>query len=335
MAKPSRDDVAHLAQVSGATVSRVLSGRLDVSVDANTRARVLKAAADLGYVPNAAARGLAKGETGLISLWLHLGYSRYRSQVVDAMHQLLYHTDYALVVTDVEDETFWPRALARALRIPSDGVIAFDVPTAGEMFLATTKGAEHPTPFVSMGAFWSSTTTCVGVDLKAGTMAAMDHLLSIGKKRIAYIYPLTYDAKLSEPRSKAYLEAMTAAGLEPTLIQSRENSFTGAYRRIQEHFRSHQPPDAIFCYNDDLALGVSQAVQDLGLAVGTKIAIIGCDGIAETNQVRVPITTVRQPVDEMCNIAWQFLQEQMRDPLAPRREKMLTPELVIRKSTTG
>src|SRR5579871_6077981 len=89
MARPTRDDVARRANVSGATVSRVLSGRGDLSIAAETRRRVMAAAQQIGYQPNATARALVTGRTGLVGFWMCLGYSRYRSHVVNRMHQVM------------------------------------------------------------------------------------------------------------------------------------------------------------------------------------------------------------------------------------------------------
>lgn len=335
MPRPSRDDVARKANVSGATVSRVFSGRTDLSISPEARARVLDAAQEIGYMPNAAARALMKGETRLIGLWMSLEYSRYRSQVVDRMRQIMAHTDYALAIADVDEAMFDRRSLDRALRAPVDGTLAFDVPSAGDFFVSSARGAGATAPFLGMGAFWSPSTAFVGVDLRAGADEAMRHLLETGRRRIAHLFPLTPDGRLTEPRGAAYCEALREAGLEPILIQTHDHTHRSAMNRVQEHLRSHKPPDAIFCFNDDLALGAYRAIHNCGLRIGEDVAIVGCDGIEETEQVAVPITTIRQPMEEMCFLAWQYLQERMEDPGAPLRQKVLKPELVIRKSSLG
>jgi len=132
--RPTRDDVARVANISGATVSRVLSGRTDVSISPEARARVMEAAQKLGYRPNPAARALMKGRTGLIGFWMSLYYSRYRAQVLDYMRTVLGHTELGMAVMDVDEEYQWDHSFDRALRVPVDGIIAFDASASIEAF---------------------------------------------------------------------------------------------------------------------------------------------------------------------------------------------------------
>ncbi|HLV80193.1 MAG TPA: LacI family DNA-binding transcriptional regulator, partial [Chthonomonadaceae bacterium] len=163
MPRPTRTDVARIARVSEATVSRALSARVDLAITRDTRARVLAAAEALGYRPNPTAQALAAGRTQIIGLWMCLDYSRYRAQVVDRMQRLLRRSDYCMAITDIEEEIGQRHSFTRASRVPVDGVIAFDTPTAGSIFARDTP-AEHPC-FVSMGAYWDTHTHFVGVDL--------------------------------------------------------------------------------------------------------------------------------------------------------------------------
>jgi LacI family transcriptional regulator len=87
--------------------------------------------------------------------------------------------------------------------------------------------------------------------------------------------------------------------------------------------------------NDDLALSTEIAFSKLGVQIGSDIAIVGFDGIEETEYFPCPITTVRQPIEEMCALAITFLKAQMEDPAAPLRQQILKPSLVIRDSSRG
>src|SRR5476651_1156836 len=101
--RPTRNDVARHANVSGWTVSNVLNGHSNVSISDQTRRRVIEAAECLGYQPNNSARALATGRTRTIGFWMSLGYSRYRSHVLHRIHQLIKRSDFEIVIRDVEE----------------------------------------------------------------------------------------------------------------------------------------------------------------------------------------------------------------------------------------
>ncbi|HWD37349.1 MAG TPA: LacI family DNA-binding transcriptional regulator [Fimbriimonas sp.] len=328
--RPTRDDVASEAQLSGATVWRVLSGRTDVSISEETRAKVLEAARRLGYQVNASARALMTGKSGLVGFWMSLAYSRYRSQVLDHMRAILGQTELAMAVTDVDEEFHWDHSFSRALRVPVDGIIAFDTSASGEIFAQNHHRLAPYTPFVSMGAYWSEAKSFVGIDLAAGADEAMDHLIGTARKRIAYIAPVASGLLNEGVRYEAYAKKMSEAGLEPLVLSCEKVS----PKSLEETLRSASTtPEALLCMNDDLALVTATAAGRLGLKVGQDLAIVGFDGLEETEYAACPITTVRQPIEEMCSLTWQFLKAQIEDPTAPIQQRILKPELVIRDSS--
>ncbi|AIE83741.1 LacI family DNA-binding transcriptional regulator [Fimbriimonas ginsengisoli] len=333
--RPTRDDVAKHANISGATVSRVLSGRTDLSISPETRARVLEAAEKLGYRPNPAARALTSGRTGLVGLWMSFDYSRYRGQVVDHLRTVLSQTELALAVTDVDKEYTTVHSFDRPLRVPVDGIIAFDNSASIEAFAREHDRLAPNIPFVSMGAYWSEAQSFVGVDLRAGADEAMEHLLSTGRRRISYMAPWTSDLIDSGPRYEAYIGKMGAAGLPTSTIAFERVSYALIKEALVQRHDAGTLPEAILCMNDDVAIAASYVLEGLGVKTGQDVALVGFDGIEETEHCPCPITTVRQPVEEMCSLTYQFLQSQMNDSTAPPRQRILKPELVIRESTRG
>lgn len=331
--RPTRDDVAKAANISGATVSRVLSGRTDLAILPETRERVLEAARSLGYLPNMSARALNQGKTGIIGFWMSLEYSCYRGQVLDAMRSLLRGTEFVAAVTDIDEEYNFAHTFDRALRIPVDGIIAFDTSASVDAFARDSDRIAPQVPFVSMGAYWSESKSYVGVDLRAGADLAMAHLLDSGRRRISYLAPWTSDLVNSGPRYESYAAAMQAAGLESNTIAVETFGFKHISEAIEDLVRSNDLPEAIVCMNDEAAVTASLVLQQLGIKVGRDVAILGFNGIEETAHTPVPLTTVRQPIEEMCRLAWQFLAAQMDDPTAPLQQQILIPELIIREST--
>jgi DNA-binding LacI/PurR family transcriptional regulator len=132
------------------------------------------------------------------------------------------------------------------------------------------------------------------------------------------------------PRLEIYRQAMEDAGLESQTISTQGVRPTA----VQQALAALSPmPEAIVCMNDDLALAASVALPRLGYRVGADVALVGFDGLEETEHCPVPITTVKQPIDEMCALTFEFLKSQMEDPTAPIRQQILKPTLVIREST--
>ena len=332
MSRTTREDVAKAANVSGTTVSRVLGGKAE-QIGEDARRRVFEAAERLGYIPNPAAKALITGRTHLVGLWMCLGQSRYRSHVLDRMRGILAQTDFAIAVTDVEEDLFWRHSMARALRVGVDGILAFDTPTAGDAFARTDKNQAGTTPLVGVGAYWSQATSYVGVDLGAGVEEAMRHLFEKGYRDVAYLYPGDRGTSGKEARVSAYVAAMVAAGREPCLVPASGLTVTEARDRFGAHLNGAATPEALLCFNDEIALGAVQALMERGLRPGSDVAIVGCDGIEETALLPYPLTTIAQPVDEMCALAWEFLRERIDDPSAPLRQTILQPRLIVRAST--
>ncbi len=311
----------------------MLSGRTDVTVLPETRAKVLEAARALGYMPNTAARALTSGRTGIIGLWMSLAYSRYRGQVLDSMRTLLQGVEVTTSVTDIDEEYHFAHTFERALRVPIDGIIAFDTSASVDAFARESDILAPSVPFVSMGAYWSSKKSYVGVDLRKGTDEAMAHLFSTGRKKIAYLAPTSSDLLDSGPRFEGYDYAMKSEGQTPRIIRVE----TFAYKQIKEVLgdlvQAKSLPEAILCLNDEAALAASQVLQGFGVKVGSDVAIVGFDGIEETEYAPVPITTVCQPYEEMCKLAWDFLQSQITEPSAVPKQQVLVPRLIIRESS--
>ena len=329
--RPTRNDVAREANVSGWTVSHVLNDDHSVSISDETRQRVWEAARQLGYRPNNNARALATGRTSTVGFWMCFLYSQYRAHVLHRMHFVMKNSGFELVIRDIEDELSRDSERPQVHKIPVDGIIAFDTPATGRKFTQTGDGL--PTPFVSLGAFWSDDGDYVAVDLYAGALDAMEHLVRTGRRRIAYVVPDNDDDIPVDPRYRAYASALDDAGLEPCLIKTDGVTLSASYRAVTEFMQAHHDVDALFCHNDDMAFGAHRAVTDLGRSIGQEIALVGCDGIEETEYLSPPLTTIVQPVDEMCEIAWQFLQNRINDPSIPLQQRTLKPSLVIRASS--
>jgi len=336
--RPTRKDVAALAKVSQTTVSRVFGGRDDESISLRAREQVLQAARELGYTPNSAAKALRSGHTGLIGFWMCLEYSRYRGSVLAEIRKLLAQTEFALSVTDVDEDYVWHRSLDRSLRVPVEGIIAFDASTAAKFFAQESGRLAPSLPFVSMGAFWAENRSYVAVDLKTGAEEAVAHLLENGRRRIAYVAPRDTIFVDGGERFEGYRDAMAAAGL-PTqtldiddLPSARIASLTESLCRC---VADGTLPDALLCFYDDMAVDALVALEALGLKPGVDVALVGFNGTEGLERGPCPISTVRQPVEEMCALAFEFLKNQIDDPTTPVQQRVLKPQLIVRESSAS
>ncbi|MGN6643891.1 MAG: LacI family DNA-binding transcriptional regulator, partial [Verrucomicrobiota bacterium] len=218
--------------------------------------------------------------------------------------------------------------------VPVDGVIAVDAQDQIEAYRQTP--AAGSIPIVSMGVNGSDKIDSVHVDLRAGTARLMRHLLDSGRRRIAHA-TFIQKGRLQSDRKLAYQAAMREAGLKPEFIYyPLSDQLRPVSRRlIQEYIQTHGCPEAIFCHSDDAALGIYRGLCDLKLRVPQDVLLAGCDGIEDVEYLENPLTTLVQPVGEMCETAWRFLMNRLDQPAMKRQSIILKSELAVRESTGG
>ncbi len=324
-----RVTIKHIAEhldLSVATVSRVLSKVDDPFISDSTRARVTSKANELGYVPNRAARALVTGRTNTIELQLPPS-DHFSSQISKAMIDILRERDYDVVVHDLVPGPAIQGGIpvSRALW-PADGIISMANGSVIDSFLES-----QAANLVSIGAYFSERVDYVGLDLYPGTLDGVRHLIATGCRRIAYLGDRNADFR-NEARGIAYHQAMDEAGLQCEYILGNDSTKLGAKRAVCEYIRQYGHPDGIFCHNDTRALGALRGLCDIGMRVPDDVKLIGCDGIEDTEYVNPSISTIVTPIDEMCELAWRFLQARMENPTAPKQQAMLRPAFVRRES---
>jgi len=330
-----RMTIRHIATelgISPATVSRVLNDQgLDFIGD-DTRRRVLKTARELGYCRNAAARSLVTGRTNVAALWLHNRYSfsAFVGQVVHAMMAHIRNTPVELLVEYIEQpdhrETDW----TPLGKWPVDGVLAHEAPQYVAAHLASGRGVGCP--IVGMGCWYHPEADYVGIELTNGVREAVLHLLGTSADGVAYLVNAQSNTP-GEPRFEAYHRTLSELGAEPMTIICEHQNRASAREAVLAHYGGLRSPSAVFCHNDDLALGAYRALIEMGLRVPDDVALVGCDGIEDTEYTPCSLSTIVQPVNEMCRLAWQALQARLADPNLPRQETVLEARLSIRESS--
>ena len=318
--------IAKKLGISRQLVTFALAGYPQVAKE--SRERIQAAALEMGYRPNPHARALKRQRTGIIGLWIPDQISTHYTHVARELGRLVKQSKHELIISEVgaaDMKQIWTH-------VPIDGICAVDASKAVQLELKTLAGKY--VPIVSLGAYSSPETDSVRVDMEAGTMEAMQHLIESGFRRIAHA---TFVRKniAGENRRIGYTKAMREAGLKPEFIYYplTERQRPVARQLIQHYIREHGRPEAIFCHSDDAALGIYRGLCDAGIRVPADIALVGCDGIEDTEYLECPLTTLVQPVAAMCEAAWQFLQNRLAEPAIPLQHSLLAPKLAIRDSS--
>jgi DNA-binding LacI/PurR family transcriptional regulator len=213
-----------------------------------------------------------------------------------------------------------------------DGIFVVDAPDQADIYRKSSRASRFP--MISMGAECCEHADAVQVDLFAGALEVMDHLIGSGFRRIAHATFLR-EGSPRMGRRLAYLKAMQGAKLKPEFIYYplTEQQRPIARQLIQDYIREQGCPDAIFCHSDDVALGIYRGLCDMKLRVPEDVALVGCDGIEDTEYLECQLTTLVQPIAAMCATAWQFLLHRLDQPATKLQRTSLKPKLVIRDSS--
>jgi len=325
--KPTIYDVAALARVSIATVSRVLNGRARVTEE--TRARVMEAVESLSYRPSPVARGLAMRSTSVLALFYETFQGYYPMQVISGAESQAAASGYALLAYQIHG-----RDWDDLIRMPgrADGVVVSGN-MAHETFLqALAKGG---TPTVILGhAREDLKMDGVVADFAGGTRLATEHLIASGRRRLALVTGPEISGNAAE-RREAFLATLAEHGLEsrPEWLREGDYTFVGGARAMKELLAGPERPDAVHCANDMMAMGAMQAIEQSGLHVPEDIAVVGFDGVEAGEYMTPPLSTVIQPIEDIGRAAVRLLLSRIENRDEPVREEILPTRLVVRGSS--
>jgi DNA-binding LacI/PurR family transcriptional regulator len=326
--------VAHLAQVSTATVSYVLNGTGTVT-DA-TRRRVLAAVAELDYQPSYAAQSL-RGRSHTLGLALQALPGRLADPALaellagfaDAATQCGY---YLLLAAPAAGETEAALCLSLARTGRVDALLLLDTLVEDERARAL---CEAGIPHVCVGpAPGGCDSPFVTVDGREGALMAVNHLLAQGHQRIGLIQ-LPSEMADSEPRYLGYADALIAAGLaiDPLLIVEAGRAEEDGYQAMNELLGLPGPPTAVLACSDELAFGAMHALYDADLRVGVDVSLVGFDDLPLAAHTHPPLTTLRQPRRAIGEQLAALLIAVVEDHERPPKSVTLSARLVVRRST--
>ncbi|EPH44019.1 LacI family DNA-binding transcriptional regulator [Streptomyces aurantiacus] len=339
--RPTLEEVAARAGVGRGTVSRVINGSPRVSE--HTRAAVEEAVAELGYVPNTAARALAANRTDSIAVVVPEPESRffsepYFSDIIHGVGTALADTDMQLVLTFAGGDRE-RRSLAQYLAAHRvDGVLLVSV-HADDPLPDLLQQLEIPA-VISGRRSADEPLASVDSDNFAGARAAVNHLLGRGRRAIATITG-RLDVYGAQRRLDGYRDALAEAGhrVDEALIAHGDFTEDGGRRAMTELLARRPGLDAVFAGSDVMAAGARQVLREAGRRIPDDVALVGFDDSAIARHMDPPLTSVRQPIAEMGRTMTDVLLAEIADTRpAParrltRRQIVLPTELVCRASS--
>lgn len=323
-------EVAGRAGVSSATVSHVINGTRYVS-DA-VREQVLNAMAELGYRPNALARSLRSGQTHTLGLILPDSANPFFAEVGHSIEIAAFDQGYSVILCNTENdfakETLYMDVLTKK---QVDGMIFV---ATGDRSDSLKNLVEMEVPTVVMDRdFPELELDVVLTDNLQGGYLATQYLISLGHKRIGCIAGPS-GINPSARRVTGYKQALEAARLaiEPKLVMNGDFHPETGWEAGRAMLSQPNPPTAIFACNDLMAMGVLRAAAELGLRVPDDLAVVGYDDIEFASYTNPPLTTIKQPKDEMGLATLRFLLGRIKDKQSAPQRALLPVSLVIRGS---
>lgn len=329
-------DVARRAHVSPATVSRVLSDA-EHAVSAATRARVLRAADELDFVPNALARGLLKSRLPIAGVIVHDITDPYFAEVTRGVEDAATRGGY-LVITcssdrDPERELSYIRLLrsmrAAAIVFAGSGIVDGELHRNVQRQLTAMRGygatAVHLSPH-------AGGEPAVGIDNAAGVSAMVKALVGLGHRRIAFLAGPS-NLYVNHRRLAGYRSGLADAGIDfdPALAVESGFDATGGATAIDRLMEVAPDVTAIACSNDLLAIGAHQRLAELGLRIPEDVSLAGFDDIPVASRVAPALSSVRVPLHELGYLGFRHAERALAGH-RPRRRTLPT-EVVLRDST--
>lgn len=331
--KPTIYDVAKEAGVSIATVSKVLNGVGRISDE--TIKRVERVMKELQYQPSVVASALTGKQTYTIGMLLPDLANPYFAEVArhveDRANQLGYSVIICSTDNNVEKESNYISLLNQK---SVDGLII----ATGIQHEQTSQHIMKQQIPVALFArdFPSLVVDAVLLDDFLGGYQATKHLIDLGHEKIAMIAE-NEEYLSAQERIRGYCQAMEDAGLSEYTRRKTVYSFTieGAKQNVIQLLDSIDPPTAIFTTNDILAIGAIQAAYECRISVPDELSIVGFDDTILSRIVTPPLTSVRQPIQEMGMQVMDLLVQEIEQKKRGRRKIVLLPELIIRRSTSN
>ncbi|MDB4894245.1 MAG: transcriptional regulator, LacI family [Firmicutes bacterium] len=324
-------EIAKLAGVSPSTVSRALTDAH--YVDLETAERVKTIAKQLGYRPNALARGLVQRKSMAIGLIIPEIENPFYSEIVSGVERIATQRGYGVVVISGHSAN-GEQEVRALLGRQVDGIIHAGVYRTDT---ALPNLRAEGVPVVLLGrklpGFMSD---CVVANDRDASVQLTTYLIQLGHTRIAYIFGKNVSSGSTE-KLAGYKEALEAAGIpvHPELVEHGDLEFHGGHRAAQKLLALNPPPTAILAGNDFMALGAREAILEAGLRIPEDISLAGFDDILFSSMKGIELTTAAVPRSKMGQLGAELLIKKIEQPDAEQIEQIILEARIVRRNSCG
>jgi LacI family transcriptional regulator len=329
-------DIARELNVSVITVSKALRGKPDISEA--TRERILKRMKELDYQPNMTARSLTTGRSFILGLIVPDLLNPFFTELANSLSGALRKRSYGLILASSEDSPEIEQSEIRMML--ARGVDALLIASCQIKLEGFYSIHNQDTPFLLVDRpFAYLRANFVGTDDCAGGRLATEHLIQLGRKRLAYIG--SPDLSPAADRFRGFRNALRDHDIEMQesfILSAPANDQPGnnaGYAMMQTLLRRKSRPNGVFCHNDLVAIGAMKATLDAGISIPGDIAFVGFDNVSYCKYLQIPLTSVDQPTAQLGELAAQLAVELVTKKIDTPKTILLPPTLVVRESTIG
>jgi LacI family transcriptional regulator len=327
-------EVAKLAGVSTATVSRVANGQS--TVNKRLAKKVRNAIEQLGYVPNPQARALVSGRSRVLGLLISEITNPFYPELIEAFENIAGENDFEVMVGSATSNKERARVFIRRLvqrRVEAAAVMTFRAESDYLQELIA-----HGIPLVTIDvAINDARSLILEVDYAEGINQAVQHLAVLGHRRIGFISgPMPHPT--NERREHAFLQSVRKIGLplKATPVFPGDHTFEGGMRAALDLLRLKECPTAIVCSNDLMAIGVMRVLAERGIKVPSEMSVVGFDDIHLAEFANPPLSSIRMSREDLARAAFKGMMalkdQENSTPLASIR---ISTNLVVRQSTAS
>jgi len=321
-------DVAHRAGVSRSAVSRCFTAGASIAPD--TRARILAAADALGYRPNALARSLITRRSGLIAVVLGQLDNPFYADLLARLAAALQTEGYRLLLFFASPQDAPDPLVGQILPYQVDGIVlAATSLTSGLADACAAAGI--PVVLVNRTTDRPAVASVTSANREGGRLAAR-FLLAAGHRRLAYVAGAA-GASTNRDRALGFAEVLQETGLVPPVQAEGHYTHAGAAAAARTLFGSPEPPDAVFCANDHMAVAVlDTARREFGLRIPNDLSVVGFDDAPHARWGAYALTTVEQPATAMVAVAVSLLVSQIEGRAVAMHQEAVGGALVVRET---
>lgn len=321
------EDVAQLAGVSQATVSRVFANSTNVSE--KKRRKVFDAAEKLGYHPNAIARSLSTRKTKLIGIVIRNFQNPFYTVALSKFYHHLAQKGYHLILINAENELIQEKEMAQLLHYSVEGVIITDAllgSTEAERF------SRHNISVVLFNRYVGNLkhSAVYGDDYLAGRQIAT-YLAGMGHQSFAFISG-ERASSTNINRKRGFEDVLKEKGIKDWVVRDGVYSYESGFKLAQELMSGREKIDCIFCANDIIAIGAMEGIRKMGLRIPGDISIAGCDNIYISAWPSFSLTTWEHSTEEMVEEAVKLLVDEINGETKEHKTVVVKGSLVIRDS---